>query len=567
MFFKMRESLKALRDAKAKKRVKNFMGGNSYELNPIETLKIVTASSIFGEPQYYRNGEFAERGVHDGEYNVDLVFKPYNVIPDKYEGCKTSEIMETVIDAALDYDFGATLKWAKTLRMEYLMRLNPQVIMVRAAMHPKKDEFVKRNPKLFDEINQVVMSRADEPNVQLTYFLFKNGSHKNLPNILKRGWAKKVEGLTPYEFNKYKRAGVGMRDLICICHPKSELVDKFMKTGKVGVFEKDLTWETLKAAGKTWSEILDTIKLPHMAALRNLRGIFREINDVKICKEFMEHIKAGVTNGKQFPFRYWAAMRAVEEDKFINHKSVILDALEECIDIAQSNMPKLKGKTMCLSDNSGSAWGAFTSEYGVVSVAEIGNLSSVLTAQNSDEGYVGKFGNSLKTFAISKRNGALIQTREIAEGRYDNVGGETENGVWLFFRNAIAHKDFWDNIFIYSDQQAGHGELYGIDGNEYSDFVCGQNPSVAYIDVCKLVQRYRAEVNPKVNVFMVQTAGYTNVLVPEYGYRTNILYGWTGREAQFAKEMIEFWDAKDAMREQAAAGTTGTASGKPQQRK
>ena len=35
---------------------RNFMGGISYRINPLDTLKMVTASSIFGEPQYYRDG-------------------------------------------------------------------------------------------------------------------------------------------------------------------------------------------------------------------------------------------------------------------------------------------------------------------------------------------------------------------------------------------------------------------------------------------------------------------------------------------------------------------------------
>ena len=32
--------------------VTNFMGGTSYMYNPLDTLKMVSASSIFGEPQY-----------------------------------------------------------------------------------------------------------------------------------------------------------------------------------------------------------------------------------------------------------------------------------------------------------------------------------------------------------------------------------------------------------------------------------------------------------------------------------------------------------------------------------
>lgn len=529
--------------AKKEKKVVNFMGGYSYELNPIDTLKMITASSIFGEPQYYRNGEFAEKSMPDFYYELDPEFKTYSVLEDdKYFNMKTSEIMEKVIDEGLDYDFGAVLNWAVELRKNYLMRLNPQVIMVRAAMHPKKEEFVKNNPGEFDRINQIVMSRADEPISQFTYFLYRNKSHKNLPNLLKRSWAKKIASLSPYAFNKYKNAGIGMKDIICICHPKSEVVDEFMKTGKVKVEEEDMTWEILKSKGKTWDEILKTIKMNHMALLRNLRGIFTEINDKEICQNVLKELKAGVKDGKQFPFRYWSALKALQDDKEVNHKTLICDALEECMDIACENMPTLQGKTMCLTDNSGSAWGTFNSEYGTITVAEIDNLSSVIVARNCEEGYVGKFGDKLIEYPISKRNGVLIQAQNINNGHGDDVGRATENGIWLFLDRAIKNKEHWDNIFVFSDMQAGHGGLYGLDVTDYKDYICRKR----YIDVNKLISKYRSEVNPKVNVFMVQTAGYTNVLVPEYGYRCNLLYGWTGKELIFADTMIKFWDDKDS---------------------
>ena len=58
----------------------------------------------------------------------------------------------------------------------------------------------------------------------------------------------------------------------------------------------------------------------------------------------------------------------------------------------------------------------------------------------------------------------------------------------------------------------------------------------------KLVNKYRSEVNPKVNIFSVQTAGYDNVLIPEYLYRGALLYGWTGKECLFSQEIIKQWD-------------------------
>lgn len=524
------------------KKVVNFMGGYSYEINPLDTLKMVTASSIFGEPQYYRDGEFAEKKLKDGRYEVDYLFKGYSILSDKYEGMKTSDLMEKIIDDALAYDYKATLEWAVSLREDFNMRLNPQVIMVRAAIHPARAEFTKKNPGLFAAVNEKVMGRADEPASQLTYYLYKNGSKNHIPGILKRSWSKKLSGLNAYQINKYRNAGIGMVDTIRICHANNRHIDELMKTGSVEVSESQQKWETMKATGASWREILDTIKLGHMALLRNLRGIFTEIEDTALCDKLMKQLKDGVLGGKQFPFRYKTAMEMIEKAK-PNHVQKIMDTLEKCIDISCENMPKLKGKTMCLSDNSGSAWSTFNSEYGRMTVAKIGNLSSAITARNSDEGYVGVFGDKLTVIPVSKRNGILTQTEEI-DRKGKQVGMGTENGIWLFFRDAIDKKEHWDNIVIYSDMQAGHGGLYGTDSGSKEYKKRGFATRGHYVDVAKLIAEYR-KINPKVNVYCVQTAGYNNVLVPEYGYRTNILYGWTGKELQFIDQMNRFWDEKD----------------------
>ena len=127
----------------------NYMGGISYRLDPLDTLKMVTASSIFGEPQYYRDGSFAAATVKDGTFMLHKLFSDYAVIGDHFEGKKTSEVMEMVIDEALDYDYEGTLEWALTLRRDYFMRLNPQVIMVRAALHPGRKAFTEAHPGAF----------------------------------------------------------------------------------------------------------------------------------------------------------------------------------------------------------------------------------------------------------------------------------------------------------------------------------------------------------------------------------------------------------------------------------
>jgi len=324
---------KFLKRMRSKNAVTNFMGGTSYTFNPLDTLKMITVSSIFGEPSYYREGEFARGSIRDGVYVIHKLFADYSVIDDTYVGLKTSEIMEKVIDAALDFDYEATLHWAVTLRRDYFMRLNPQVIMVRAAAHPKRVEFTDKQPGEFAKINNQVMSRADEPATQLTYWLYKNSSKAKIPSVLKRSWANKLSALSRYELYKYKNAGLGIIDTVRVCHANSADIDELMRTGTLVVDENTLTWENLRSSGKKWIEIIDTIEIPHMALLRNLRGIFEEIEDVDICRRLMAQLESGVIKGKLFPFRYWSAMKAIEVAE-VNHKAMILNTLENCIDIA-----------------------------------------------------------------------------------------------------------------------------------------------------------------------------------------------------------------------------------------
>lgn len=557
-------------------KVTNFMGGDSFELNAIDTLKMVTASSIFGEPAYYRNGEFNEstcmrvqkgetknkKGiVRDGIFNHSPN-ELFGVIDmPEFDGKTTTEVMETAIDNALAVDFGAVISWAKVLRKEYLMRLNPQVIMVRAAMHPAREEWTSKNPGEFAKTNEIVMSRADDVIAQLTYWLYINGSKNGIPNILKRSWANRIEKLSRYEIAKYKNHGIGLVDTIRISHTncsKNENLVELVKLSKgeaMPMDENETTWERLRSNGKSWVEILDTIKMPHMALLRNLRGIFNEVDDADLAQKVMEQLINGVSYGKQFPFRYMSAYRSISNTT--NNATILKDGLEECLDKACENLPKLKGRNAFLSDNSGSAWGTATSEYGSVVVAEIGNLSSFIGAVNSEEGHVFAFGDKLIKADVSKRNGILGQAKDFSKKAHTIVGQSTENGIWLFLRDAIDKEQHWDNIFIFSDMQAGHGGLYGTSQGkkEYLERGYGCKQYIAksgnfsyqseMINVAKLIDVYRKKVNPKVNVYCVQTAGYDNMLIPENSYRTNFLYGWTGKELVYADAMNKFWDEKD----------------------
>jgi len=511
--------------------VENFMGGVSFTINPLDTLRIVAASSIFGEPSYYRDGFKSDAYIKNiaqlNETMFGFIFKDTK---------STLDVFTTAIKDSLEFDFKGTLDLAVRLRSEFNMRLNPSVIFIYACVHPSRVKFNEEHPGYMRDCGRKIVQRPDDITNQFEYFTFLNGSKQHLPSVIKRLWSDILGDLTPYQINKYK--GKLLIDLVRISHAHSDAINELMKTGTVKVTETEKTWENLKSEGKTWKEILNTIKIPHMALLRNLRGIFTEIEDIETAKKVCEQLKGGVLYGKQFPFRYYSAFNAIGSD--VHHYQLLKDTLQECLDISVENFPKLNGKTICLSDNSGSAWGALNSEYGTVKIAEIANLSSIITALQCDEGYVGLFGDRLNIQSISKRSGILDQLQK-ANKLGPAQGGGTENGIWIFFRDAIKGKIKYDNVFIYSDMQAGHGGLYGTDPSEYKEFTYGGRGNT-YIDVMKLVEEYRKKVNPKVNIFSVQVAGYSNSVIPENYYRSTILAGWTGRETVYAKSIIELWD-------------------------
>jgi hypothetical protein len=170
---------------------------------------------------------------------------------------------------------------------------------------------------------------------------------------------------------------------------------------------------------------------------------------------------------------------------------------------------------------------------GTMCVATIANLTGVLAGTRADDGHVGVFGDRLETTAVRKK-ASVMQQLDACERLGNTVGQGTENGIWLFWDKAIREREHWDHVLVFSDMQAGHGGLYGTDAKQYNDY---KWLGTTYIDVPKLVAAYRAKVNPNVNVYLVQVAGYQDTLFPEFYERTYILGGWGEGLLRFAATM------------------------------
>ena len=336
---------------------------------------------------------------------------------------------------------------------------------------------------------------------------------------------------------------VKTRDVVNLVHAYSNSINKLMN----GSAKQEKTWNTIvsnankdeKSKKEIWTEALKN--MPHMALLRNLRNLYEAGVEFNL---YNEKLINGVENGKQLPFRYYSAYKALEDSEIKDPK--MFDMLEECLELSFKNAPHFNGKVVCLSDNSGSAWGGLTSELGTMPVAEIGNMMAVATAKMGDEGYVGAFGDKLEMMPIRKKDSMLTQTKELSNlGK--TVGRQTEHGIWLFFDKAIKNKEHYDHIFVYSDMQCGHGGLYGkvCDYPEYiwdpKNRLRGRGEYNEYIDVPKLINKYRNDVNQNVMVYLIQTAGYHDILVPECFNKTFILGGWSQHIPEFAAKMSEIF--------------------------
>jgi hypothetical protein len=496
----------------------------------------MATSSIFGEPQYYNDGDKATKTMPVSAKFLDSFFGGKVFASAK----NSAELMTQAIDEALDHDFLATLEFTKELRMEYYMRLNPAVILVRAAKHPKREAFTKDHPGKFTEVVNAVAKRPDDLITMVEYFISVYKTKKNFPNVLKRAIAAKIGQYDRYQLNKHATKGIGLVDVVRIVHPTNPnaLISELMENGSVKADQDRETWREQRSKGVSWNDIFaakDLSHITHQDILFQLSNILKDGSPATL-KLALERMKTTAAKSMVFPYRYMVALKQLKVSHSPLHPNVV-DAIEGSLKTVLAAQPQLHGRVMVLSDNSGSAWGAFTVDGASTRVAEIDNLSAILTAKSSDEGYAGIFGDKLKVEGIDKSSSVFPlwdKLNSIGQG----IGHATENGVWLFWDEAIRNKVHWDTVFIYSDMQAGHGGLYGTDRNQYKNYVTRGN----YIDVMKLVEDYRKKVNPRVNVFCVQTAGYGNTALPEMMPRVANLSGWTGKEALFAAKYIAEWD-------------------------
>lgn len=374
---------------------------------------------------------------------------------------------------------------------------------------------------------------------------------KPIPNSVKKAISKILSNMNAYQLGKYQAKGkkVSMVDLFNLTHPKpnkenADTIKKFL----AGNLEAPETWEvrlsTEKDKAKVWKELLNTNKLGYMATLRNLRNMIKQadLDTLKLaCRKISD--KDEVKKSKQLPFRFLSAWKAVDEakahkeimfEKDLDVAEMIKQAITTAINHSIDNIPLLEGKTLILSDNSGSMRGdgggaSLISAMSKRTTADIANLFAVLYWSKADNTLVGSFGDTLRHPQLD-RTKDVFENFKIMNKDASLVGGGTETGIFVMFEKLIANKEMVDRIIIFSDCQVGtECNWYDTGHRRGSDFN-------------RLFQKYRA-INPDVKVYCVDLRGYGNRMIKD---GIVLLAGWSDKifdlmEAIEKKEGLVKW--------------------------
>jgi len=497
----------------------NWHGGISWDVaDPFLRLRLAAASCFFGEPKYYSESNAEEKSSkksrdlfwYDDRLS-DEQFKELRamlgaVSPNDWHSLSPRQAIERAIDEALAVDVEKTLQLAVELRNVDHIRSTPQVILVRAAVCK-----ASKGTGLIRKYAPQICVRGDEPAAGLAYFFDEFGAEAPIPNSLKKAWRDKLQSLDEYALSKYRMENgvVKTVDVVNLVRPFSGSIDKLVK----GELKQTETWQaitssrdnsTAESIRENWREAAKV--MPHMALLRNLRNLAQNGVDPS---EVEEKLLAGVPGGKQLPFRYFSAFKALEGFPLWQ------DLTERCLEASFANAPRFKGRVMSICDTSGSAWGATTSDMGTMTIAEIGILSGIITGKLADEGWGGVFANGMKTFPIRKTS-SVFDLCEYAKQIGHQVGCGTDNGAMLILNESLRKRERWDHLFVYSDMQMG---------GDYN------------VALPKLIRKYREEINPNVLIYFVQIGGYVDVPMPKFFDKTFVLSGWSTGVLSFAEKM------------------------------
>lgn len=425
---------------------------------------------------------------------------------------------------------------------------------------------------------------------------FKVDNLSKIPNSIKRGFKQALERLDAYQIDKYKMntRAISMIDLVNLFHPKGtqknqEAYRRLMNGESLaGLYDSKILEKTMTAAGEKTknatqkekdaakqeaiTEVLSNVKgMPYMNLIRNLNNILLYAPDQvdEACRQLV--IKEKVLNSRLLPFRFATAYaeveklsytskapktsimfesdrssRTVSETEFIKLKLKVLNALEDALQIACLNIPKLDGNVAILVDHSGSVRGdaggsSRVSAFSKTTRAMIGNLFASMVAYRQDNVYVGLFGDRLIDVPMD-RSKKLLDFNKESYNLGAKCGPSTETGIYEFLRKVIREKKKIDNVIVFSDCQIGSVKTKGYYG--YGEFTpwYGLSGTDRGGEFQRLFKEFR-KINPNANFIVCNINQTDGNSVFDRSQRILNIAGWSENIFSLINSQCKGWDA------------------------
>ena len=395
---------------------------------------------------------------------------------------------------------------------------------MRSAFHVLIGELVK-NHNGDSLVSNTIFEGVERPDDLLEIASYINGGKRPWPKQIQKGIHKAIHKFDGYQLAKYRgdNKAYSLVDLFNLVRPKPETQKEAEAWAKLidGELKNKDTWESRLSSetgradkGKTWKELIASEKMGYMAILRNLRNI-AETADAETIKKVADIITNPelVKRSKQLPFRFLSAYVALGEkkkgdssltfEKDVDSIEVLQKAVEKALEVSIQNLPDLGGRTVILTDNSGSMRGddggkSLVSAYSKRTTADIANLFATLYWSRCDNTIVATFGDRLLQPKMD-RSKSLFENFDIVEYAGTHVGPGTETGIFTMFEKINTEKLPVDRVIIFSDCQLGTGCTWYDTGARRS------------ADFNKLFQTFRKN-NPEAMVYSVDLRGYGNTV-------------------------------------------------------
>jgi len=364
---------------------------------------------------------------------------------------RVKELLKTV-----DPIFAA--KAALFARNEFGMRSISHVVAAEIAHAVKGQSWTKG---FFD----LVSRRADDPSEILAYYMATYG--KPIPNSLKKGLGLALNRFSEYSLAKYRRESsaftlVDTVNLVFGVKPRplrkdgKVWVDRGLSVGLGKLLRGELaaadTWENkLTQAGQNaeteenktelkaqaWAELIREKKLGYLALIRNLRNIVSSADSELIklvCDQLVN--RESIKKSLVFPFQINTAYEIVS-GLSAAYSRKLMSALDDAIDIACDNVPKLGGDSVIFLDVSGSMQGK---------CSDIASIFAAVICKAWDADLI-MFESTSRYVNYNKKDSTMSLSRAL---KFNGGGTNMPSAVQLMNRK-------YDRILILSDMQTWIG--------------------------------------------------------------------------------------------------------------